>query len=135
MWANALGGGASDTEATPGRIGSARGEVFLPPCRRVGAVVSPSLCACSLRRVPSVFGHVAATSVNLRRFCPCLARRGLQRLLQIGDDVVDVLDADGEPDEFRARTRGFLRFRRQLLVGRARRMDDEGFRVADVRQQ
>ena len=55
-----------------------------------------------------------------------------QRLLQVGDDVGLVLDADRQAHDVRPGTR-----RRALLVGqlpvrRRRRMDDEALRVADV---
>lgn len=49
----------------------------------------------------------------------------LQSLIEIFKNIVDRLNAYGQADEFRRYT-GTALFRfRQLLVGRARRMDDQ----------
>ena len=64
-----------------------------------------------------------------------LAHRRPQRLVQIGDDVVHVLDADGQPNQVRAHAGRPLFLVGQLLVGRARRMNDQRFGVTDVGQK
>ena len=48
-----------------------------------------------------------------------------QRLVQIGDDVVDILDSDRHPDHVRQRARGFALFVRQLPVRGRCRVDDQ----------
>ena len=63
---------------------------------------------------------------------PLTADTDLERLIEIRDDVVHVLDADAEPDEVGRHTRRRLLFRRKLFVGRRRRMDHKALGVADV---
>ncbi len=60
------------------------------------------------------------------------SRRRLQRLVEIGEDVVDVLDADGQANVIVGDAGRQLLFGRELRVGGARRMDGERARVADV---
>ena len=56
-------------------------------------------------------------------------------LVEIGEDVADVLDADREADEFRGDPGGELFFDGELLVGRRGGVNDQRFGVADVGQQ
>jgi len=57
-----------------------------------------------------------------------------QRLVQVRDDVVFVLQTDGKADEVVRDARFEPLLRRQLLVGGGRRVDHEALGVADVRQ-
>ena len=73
--------------------------------------------------------RAAASSLlrgDLRR-----ARR-LQRMVEVGEDVVDVLDADRQAHVAVRHAGGELVLGRKLRVGRRRRMDGELARVADV---
>ena len=63
-----------------------------------------------------------------------LSLGGREAGLQVGQDVVDVLDADGQPDQPRGDTGGQLLGRRELGVGGRRRVDDQRAHVTDVRQ-
>lgn len=56
----------------------------------------------------------------------------LQSLIEIGYNVVDVFDADGEADEFGADAACQLLFSVELGVGGGGRVDGEGFGVAEV---
>src|ERR1700676_4602721 len=60
-------------------------------------------------------------------------RRG-QRLIEIGDDVVDVLDPDAEPDHFRPDAGFFLLLGRHLPVRRRGRVAGERFGVPHIDQ-
>jgi acyl-CoA synthetase (AMP-forming)/AMP-acid ligase II len=60
------------------------------------------------------------------------AWRRRQRLVEIGDDVVDVLDADRQAHIARRHAGLQLLLGRQLRMRRAGRMDGEAARVADV---
>src|SRR5690606_11780626 len=62
-----------------------------------------------------------------------LLRRG-ETLLDVLDDVVDMLEPDGQAHELRRDPSGPLLLRRQLRMRRRRRMDREALRVADVRE-
>ena len=62
------------------------------------------------------------------------AMRGLQRLVEIGHDVVHVLDPDRDPDHFGLDPCLQLFRRAQLRVGGGRRMDHQRAGVEDVRQ-
>src|SRR5690606_32912797 len=64
-----------------------------------------------------------------------LAHRRPERLVQIGDDVVHVLNADGQANQVGAHARGPLFFLGQLLVGRARGVNDQRFGVTHVGQK
>ena len=55
-----------------------------------------------------------------------------QRLLDIRDDVIYVLDTDGEPDEIRRNARGELLFFRELLMGGRCRVNGQRLRIPDV---
>src|SRR5690606_15576629 len=57
--------------------------------------------------------------------------RGVEGLADVGQDVVDVLDADREAQVARSHARGELVLGAQLLVRRACRVDCQGARVAD----
>ena len=61
--------------------------------------------------------------------------RRRERLVEVRDDVVDVLEPDREPDEVVRHARGRLLLVGQLLVGGRGRMDDQRLRVAHVGQQ
>src|SRR5262245_46250013 len=58
----------------------------------------------------------------------------LQGVVEVVDDVVDVLDADGDADHVVAYARRVTLVVGHLLVRGRRRMDDQGLGVADVRQ-
>jgi hypothetical protein len=60
-------------------------------------------------------------------------RRRLQRLVEIGDDIVDMLDPDRETDIAVRHAGRELVFRRKLAVRGAGRMDRQGARVTDIR--
>ena len=60
--------------------------------------------------------------------------RRLQRLVQVGDDVAHVLDADRQADELRRHAGLRLLLGRQLRVRRRGRVDDQRLGVADVGQ-
>src|SRR5262249_53963915 len=60
--------------------------------------------------------------------------RGGERLVEIRDDVVDVLDADGEPDHFRPHAGFLLLLRRHLPVRGRSRVASERFGVAHIDQ-
>ena len=64
-----------------------------------------------------------------------MAVGGFDRLVEIGDDVADVLDAHREPHHFRRHAGGGLLLRRQLLVRGRGGVDHQRLGVADVRQQ
>ena len=59
-------------------------------------------------------------------------RRGGQRLVQIGNDVVDVLDADRQPDISRRHAARELILRAQLRMRGAGRMDRQRAHIADI---
>ena len=69
---------------------------------------------------------------NLLRGSHHRCRGGCQRLIQIGDDVVDVLDADRQAHVAGRHAAGELIGRAQLRVRGAGRMDGQGARIADV---
>jgi hypothetical protein len=60
------------------------------------------------------------------------ALRDCQRLRDVSDDIVRMLDADGEADIARRHTRGELLFGAELLVGGRGWMDCQRTGVADV---
>ena len=60
--------------------------------------------------------------------------RGGERLVQVLDDVVDVLDADREPHQILGDAGGCELLGRELAVGGGGRMGGEGLGVADVDQ-
>ncbi len=60
--------------------------------------------------------------------------RDFQRLLEIGLDVLDGFDTDREPDEVGSHAGRELFFHCELLVRCRGRMNDEAFRIADIRQ-
>ncbi len=67
-----------------------------------------------------------------RDHCPMRRLRRSERLIEIRDDVVDVLDADAQPDRLRPHARHGLLLRRHLAMGGGGRMAGERLRVADV---
>jgi hypothetical protein len=60
--------------------------------------------------------------------------RNLQRLVDIGNDIVHVLDADGKANEVGRHSTGDLLLLAQLLVGRGSRMNDQRLGVTDIGQ-
>src|SRR5690242_18879671 len=98
------------------------------PCRKatVGCVASNGL--------PPVaaYARFRATvrSIALLRRPESRLLRGAEGLVQVVDDVVGVLEADGEADRVLADPGRLQRRRIELLVRRARGMDDERLRVA-----
>ena len=61
-------------------------------------------------------------------------RRPRERLIQIGEDVVDVLDADAQADAARADAGRQLFGRRHLAMSGGGRMAGERFRIAQIDQ-
>src|SRR5215831_15168672 len=57
---------------------------------------------------------------------------GLHRLVEVGDQVLNVLDADGEAHHFGTGARFDAVFIGKLAMGRGSRMDDQTPRVADI---
>ena len=70
-------------------------------------------------------------------FGRCFFRRldGREPLLEVGDDVIDVLGADGEADGALVDVLVIQFFFGQLRVGRGGRVDDQALDVRDVREQ
>ena len=60
--------------------------------------------------------------------------RGMERLIEVGDDVVDVLDSYAQPDHLGPYAGLFLLFWRHLPVRGRCGMAGERFRVANVDQ-
>jgi hypothetical protein len=58
----------------------------------------------------------------------------LERLLNIGFDVVDMLDAGADPHQVGIHTRADLLFGRQLFVRGGCRVNGQRFRIADICQ-
>jgi hypothetical protein len=63
-----------------------------------------------------------------------LRGRPTQGVLEVGLDVLDVLDAHRHPHQVRAYAGALLLGFRQLLVGGGRRVDDQRLGIADVGQ-
>ena len=59
---------------------------------------------------------------------------GVECLLQIGRNVVDVFDSDRQADEVRCDPASGLLFRSELAVGCGGRVDGEAFCIADIGQ-
>ena len=57
-----------------------------------------------------------------------------KRLPQIPQDVVDILDADRQPDHVGTDSAGGKILIRQLLVRSRRRMNDEALAIAHIRE-
>src|ERR1035437_3336212 len=97
-----------------------------PECHRIeAALIANSSVSTPTRRLR----HAGR---NRRR---AGARRDLDGLVEVGDDVVDVLDADRDANQLRSHAAGDLIGRRQLLVSGGCGVDDQTLRVADVGQQ
>src|SRR5690606_37315895 len=127
--------------------GSSSAKVKYCTCRR-GLILSKALgagpaarpapgraAARAARRTGSMVraaGPVCCSAAALR---DTLAHRRPQCLVQVFDDVVHVLDADGQPDEIRGDARGPRLLFGQLLVRRAGRVNDQRLGVAQVGQQ
>src|SRR5271165_7667263 len=75
-------------------------------------------------------GYARLLTNSGRRFL--FLRRRLQRLIEIGQDVVDMLDADRQAHVALGHAGRELFCGRELRVGRRRRVDDERASVADV---
>src|SRR5690349_11767363 len=103
----------------------------MAPCRRRPIGRRQRLRRAGSRRANSG-GYVALLVLLLGGFGRSGAGSLGQRLIEIGDDIVDRLDADAQPDHVRARAGGHELFRRQLPMGRRRRVDDQRARVADI---
>src|SRR6185312_10021721 len=58
--------------------------------------------------------------------------RAAERLIEVGEDVVDVLDPDAQPDHLGPNAGLLLFFGGHLAVGRRRGMAGERFGVADI---
>src|SRR5271156_4914295 len=78
---------------------------------------------------PSFYGPSFGRNCGPLR-APCLS----ERLIKISNDVVDMLDADAEPDGLRPHARRDLLLRRHLAMGRRGRMAGERLGVADIDQ-
>ena len=78
--------------------------------------------------VSSATSYSAAINAERRR----LRRR--QRLIEVGDDVVDVLDADAEPDHFRPHAGLALLLGRHLPMRGRGRVAGERLGVAHIDQ-
>src|SRR5271165_1095670 len=91
----------------------------------------------STRLRSAAFGNKAATAAGsgLRFICPrCLANGDFERLVEVGEDVIDVLDSHAQANAAGSHTRRQLFSRRHLPVGRRSRMAGEGFRIAQIHQ-
>src|SRR5258708_943335 len=92
-------------------------------------------CVCS---PPSAVSNLYCATAVIASFCgfcshePALGRR--QRLVDVGDDVIDVLDADAEADRFWINAGRLLLVRRHLAMRCRGRMASERFRVTDIDQ-
>src|ERR1700712_6009563 len=78
-------------------------------------------------------------SPRLPYFGPAYGRRSaafgsVKRLVDVGQDVVDVLDAHRQANVVRRDARRRLLLRRQLLMCGQRRLNHERLGVADVRE-
>jgi len=78
------------------------------------------------RRRQIVTGAHIAVLIN------CGSHGGGKRLVEIGEDVVDVLDANTEPDGFRSDARETLLRRGHLPVRGRGRVTGQRFRIAQV---
>src|ERR1700716_2919093 len=93
---------------------------------------------------PGGFGPLSTTtgmplpregSEPIRRSHTAMGRLpGVERLVEIGDDVVDMLDADAQPDHLRPPAGLALLLGRHLPMRGGSRMTGERFRVAHVDQ-
>ena len=73
-----------------------------------------------------------ATACGDHRAAPSGLIHRAERLIEVGDDVVDVLDADAEPDHLRRHAGLPLLLRRHLPVRGRRRMAGQRLGVAQV---
>src|SRR5450755_3558168 len=71
--------------------------------------------------------YAGAASVD-----PCSGRRGRERLVDVPEDVVDVLEADRDADHVGLDAGGELLCLVELAMRRRGRMDDERAGIADV---
>jgi len=78
--------------------------------------------------------HSGARAGGRCRALEGVAICGLNRLVEVGDNIADVLDANREPDQFGRDAGISLFFHGELLVGGRGRVNDERFGVADVGQ-
>src|SRR5690606_16247338 len=76
-------------------------------------------------------GMIAAAGRGARE-APRRCLSGPERLVEVPEDVVDVLDADAQPHEVGAHAGRGLLVGRELAVRGRRGMDREALRVADV---
>src|SRR5258708_37619138 len=91
-------------------------------------IASPPCCSCACWK-PS---HRLLRYNAARYILIYLFHSRSQRIIQIPQDVLYVLDADGEADEGGGHPARQLVFFRKLLVGGAGRGDDEAARVTPV---
>src|SRR5207342_804755 len=103
--------------------------------------VPPNFKTCTLRSIRILPGwkmQRAKPSASSNMLCRYrfagFERRGFQRLVQIIDQVVNGLQADGEADEIGRHACLLLLFGCQLGVRRAGRMDDERLGITHIRQ-
>ena len=66
------------------------------------------------------------------RVCSTAGWSGMEGLIEVGEDIVDVLDADGEADEFRRDATGGLLGVCELGVSGAGGVDGKALGVADI---
>src|ERR1700676_4794560 len=63
-----------------------------------------------------------------------LSRAGLQRLIDVPEDIIERFQSDRQPNHFRRNTGGALLFLVELAMRRRRRMDDQRLGIADIGQ-
>ena len=103
--------------------------------RRARASGPTPACEAREQRPPAARTRAEPAPTAWRaRWCARHRLHLLERLLQVGEDVADVLDAHREPHEVRADPGAHELLVGQLGVRGRSRVDDERLRVADVRE-
>src|SRR6202046_4007055 len=113
-----------------------------PVCRRSNACGSSWVSHSSMRLRSGASGNKAADGSGKGREFNIASRRRLlgladchsERLVQIGDDVVDVLEAHAQATASRRPARGELLGRRHLPMGGRGGMAGERLRIAQIHQ-
>src|SRR5665811_1033245 len=72
---------------------------------------------------------------DCRRGCGAGSGRDSNGLVEVGDDVVDVLEADRDSDQIGRHAAGDLILSRELRVGGGCGVDDQALGLADIGQQ
>ena len=121
--------------AEPRRQGAAA--AVDPPDRPRHLDAARRRCPCALGLMHQggamiVFPTAVWACMKPSRASPSSGLASADRLFQIGDDVVDILDADRQAHHFGSGARLLQLLGRQLAVGRRGRMDDERARVAEI---